>query len=80
MLWEVGLITEQEFQAACENELAEELEENPDAEQAAFFGFVSQPQPRGAFRPRLFQTRKSRRPGTAIVVLADCPSTVILLL
>ena len=32
LLWEVGLITEQEFTAACENELAEELEENPDAE------------------------------------------------
>jgi hypothetical protein len=28
----LGLITEQEFKAACENELAEELEEKPDAE------------------------------------------------
>ena len=32
LLWEGGLITEQEFPSACENELAEELEENPDAE------------------------------------------------
>ena len=32
LLWESGLITEQEFKAAYENELAEELEENPDAE------------------------------------------------
>ena len=31
LLWEMGLITEQEFKGACENELAEELEENPDA-------------------------------------------------
>ena len=30
LLWEVGLISEQEFNAACENELAEELEENPE--------------------------------------------------
>jgi hypothetical protein len=32
LLWENGLITEQEFKAACEKELAEELEENPEAE------------------------------------------------
>jgi hypothetical protein len=32
LLWEVSLITEQEFKAACEKELAEELEENPEAE------------------------------------------------
>jgi len=32
LLWESGLITEQEFTAACQNELAEEIEENPDAE------------------------------------------------
>ena len=32
LLWEVGLITEQEFNAACENELAEERAESPDAE------------------------------------------------
>ena len=32
LLWESGLITEQELKAACENELAEELEDNPDAE------------------------------------------------
>ena len=32
LLCGVGLITEQEFTAACENELAEEREENPDAE------------------------------------------------
>ena len=31
-LWEMGLITELEFKTACENELAEELEENPEAE------------------------------------------------
>ena len=32
LLWEMGLITEQELKAAFENELAGELEENPDAE------------------------------------------------
>ena len=32
LLWESGLITEKEFKAACEKELAEELEENPEAE------------------------------------------------
>ena len=32
LLWESGLITEQEFKAAYENELADELEERPDAE------------------------------------------------
>jgi hypothetical protein len=32
LLWEMGLITELEFKAACENELAGELEDNPDAE------------------------------------------------
>jgi len=32
LLWESGLITEQEFTAACENELAEEFEENPESE------------------------------------------------
>ena len=32
LLGAVGLSTEQELKAACENELAEELEENPDAE------------------------------------------------
>jgi hypothetical protein len=32
LLWESGLITEQEFQAACEKELAQELGENPEAE------------------------------------------------
>jgi hypothetical protein len=32
LLWESGLITEQEFKAACEKELTEELEENPEAE------------------------------------------------
>ncbi len=32
LLWEVGLITEQEFTAACKKELAEELEENPEKE------------------------------------------------
>jgi hypothetical protein len=31
LLWENGLITEQEFKAACEKELVEELEENPEA-------------------------------------------------
>jgi len=30
LLWKVGLISEQEFNAACENVLTEELEENPD--------------------------------------------------
>jgi len=32
LLWEMGLLTEQEFKAACKNELAEEVGENPDAE------------------------------------------------
>lgn len=32
LLWESGLISEQEFKAACENELAEELEEKPETE------------------------------------------------
>ena len=32
LLLEMKLITEQEFKAASENELAEDLEENPEAE------------------------------------------------
>jgi len=31
-LLEQGLISEDEFNAACQNELTEELEENPEAE------------------------------------------------
>jgi hypothetical protein len=32
LLWQQGLITKEEFTAAFEKDLAEELEENPEAE------------------------------------------------